>query len=206
MQDSMTATELGAHLGVSCSKTRARIVARTGLEPVAGRYPWRRVLRCIHGTEGHLLAGRLAELKAAHGTPACPQIADPGARAGAQGAPLIDALDDLEEALKAPLWSFERMSRILGKRPDTLAKALRQGRLALPFPTLQLGPRLRLYRPLEVRLWCEDGIRLALPPAMTVPAPQSPAATAARPAEAPAETARKVVFGGFGRARQPRAG
>ena len=188
MQDSMTATELGAHLGVSCSKTRARIVARTGLEPVAGRYPGRRVLRCIHGTEGHLLAGRLAELKAAH------------------GAPLIDALDDLEEALKAPLWSFERMSRILGKRPDTLAKALRQGRLALPFPTLQLGPRLRLYRPLEVRLWCEDGIRLALPPAMTVPAPQSPAATAARPAEAPAETARKVVFGGFGRARQSRAG
>ena len=205
MQDSMTATELGAHLGVSCSKTRARIAARTGLEPVAGRYPWRRVLRCIHGTEGHLLASRLAELKVAHGTPGYAPGAEKDAARGA-GSPLIDALDDLEEALKAPLWSFERMSRILGKRPDTLAKALRQGRLALPFPTLQLGPRLRLYRPLEVRLWCEDGIRLALPPAMTVPAPQSPAATAARPAEAPAETARKVVFGGFGRARQPRAG
>ena len=114
----------------------------------------------------------------------------------------VSARGVLETALKEPLWSFEQMAAALGKRPDTLAKALRQSRMVLPFPTLQLGPRLRLYRPLEVRLWCEEGIRLALPPAMQITASAPPTAAAAESSALPAETAQKAVFGRFARPRR----
>ena len=205
-RESLNRSELGEHLGVSCSKTVAGIVARIGLEPVAGVYPWRRVFRHVHGTEGHLLAGHLEELKSTYGTPAFEEIEDAGARAAArdeaQGSPIIDALEDLETALKEPLWSFEQMAAALGKRADTLAKALRQGRMVLPFPTLQLGPRLRLYRPLEVRLWCEECIALDLPPARRIAASAPPAAAAAESSTLPAETAQKAVFGQFARPKR----
>ena len=205
-QHSLNKAELGAHLSVSCSKKLNEIVTRLGLEPVAGRYPWRRIFRRVHGTEGHLLAGHLETLRERHGTPAFDDIEDPGARAAArteaQGSPFIDAIGDLEAELKEPLWTFERMAAALGKRADTLAKALREGRTELPFPTILLGPRLRRYRPLEVRLWCDDGIALDLPPAMQIVAAAAPA-TADAP---PEEVAQKAVFGGFARGERKNTG
>lgn len=113
--ESLNATELGMHLSVSCSKSIARIVGRLGLEPVAGGYPWRRIFRAIHRTEGHVLAQHLVALKATHGTPDFDEIEDAGARAAAraaaQGSPIIDAITDLESELRAPLWHFDKMSR-----------------------------------------------------------------------------------------------
>ena len=57
----------------------------------------------------------------------------------------------------------------LRQKPDTLAKAIRQGRYVLPFPTLDLGPRLRRYRPLEVTLWAYDRVSLDLPKPANAP-------------------------------------
>ncbi|APE43248.1 hypothetical protein BOO69_07325 [Sulfitobacter alexandrii] len=83
-------------------------------------------------------------------------------------------VEDLEVALRVPLMSFARMSEALGRRSDTLSKALREGRETLPFPLITLGPRTRVFRKLEVRLWAEEEIRLDLPKALgwTTPAPE----------------------------------
>lgn len=67
------------------------------------------------------------------------------ARAPAHASPIIDAIADLEAELKAPLWSFQEMAHAIGERPNTFSKALAEGREALAFPALLLGPRLRRY-------------------------------------------------------------
>lgn len=206
--ESLNKTELGKHLSVPCARSINRIIDRIGLEPVAGGYPWRRIFRAAHRTEDHLLPGHLAHLKARFGTPAFEDIEDDAeraaARARAQGSPIIDAITDLRAELKAPLWSFAEMACALGKRPNTLSRAMAEGRHALAIPTLRLGPRLRLYRPLEVRLWRDENILLDLPPPMSIDPrtmQAAPPATARgagrRGAPTPADQAAKAVFGAF---------
>jgi hypothetical protein len=213
---SLNKKQLAEHLSVGCYKTVDEILAQTGLRPAFGSYPWRRILRAVHGTEGALLPGHLASLKARHGTSPFDHIADAAEReverAKATGSPLIDEIEDLEAALKEPLWSFAEMARELGEKPDTLSKALRQKRRSLPFPTLQLGTRLRLYRPLEVRLWRDEEILLELPAALRIVAASPPAEapvvaweqtaesdapTGDADAPTPAEEVKKAIFGGF---------
>ena len=219
---SVNKKQLAEHLSVRCYTTLDEILAQTGLRPAFGGFPWRRIFRAVHRTEGALLADHLATLKARHGTPTFDDIENAdereAARAKAPGSPIIGGLEDLEAALKEPLWPFARMAREIGKKPDTLSKALRQGREILPFPTLRLGTRLRLYRPLEVRLWCDEGLLLELPPALWIAPKASPATSSASQEQTPnAQTAesddpttecdpptpgeemRKVVFAGFGR-------
>lgn len=150
--------QLAEHLSVNRTKIDD-IAAKAGLAPLHGLYPWRRIFRHIHGTERSSLVAHLETLRVRYGT-ALPHIGD------------------LETELRAPLLTFEEVAYRLGKKPDTLAKAIRQGRDALPFPTLLLGPRIRRFRPLEVALWIEHEIALDLPPAKQLPAkPASAAAT-----------------------------
>jgi hypothetical protein len=143
---SLNKAELGVHLSVSCSKTLKKVLEKNQLDAVAGSYPWRRIWRAVHKTEGSWLAGHLAQLKAQH-----PE------------SPILGAIKDIEAELTVPLWTFGQLARALGQVPDTFSKALRQGRATLPIATLELGPRLRCYRPLEVCLWRDEGILLALP-------------------------------------------
>ena len=135
--------QLAEHLSVNRTKIDD-IASTVGLEPLHGLYPWRRIFRHIHGTERSSLVAHLNTLRVRHGT-ALPHIGD------------------VEAELRAPLLTFEEVAYSLGKKPDTLAKAIRQGRDALPFPTLLLGPRIRRFRPLEVFLWIDHGILLDLP-------------------------------------------
>lgn len=216
---SLNKAELGVHLSVRCSKTLKKILKTINLDTVAGSYPWRRIWRAVHQTEGSWLAGHLAQLNSRH-----------------PDSPILGVIEDLEAELTVPLWTFDQMARALGKVPDTLSKALRQGRATLPIATLQLGPRLRCYRPLEVCLWRDEGILLALPKpvklvartpqaakvagknsagiaapdtaaagrrtAAPVPTPLAGAAEGT-PAPEAADQAKKVVFGGFeGRSRK----
>lgn len=172
-----TQQQLCEHLGVERSAIM-QIVERTGLEAIGGKYPWRRVLRAVHRTEGYLLAEHLDDLKARHASPA------------------LQATTDLEEALKEPLWEFAQMATAMGYRANTLSRKIREGRITLPFPMIQLGPRLRRYRPLDVRLWRDDELLLDLPqpidPAPTIPAHPADAQTPGDPSAA----LEKALFGG----------
>lgn len=143
---SLNKAELGVHLSVACSKTLKKVLKTVNLDAVIGSYPWRRIWRAVHRTEGSWLAGHLAQLKAQH-----------------QDSPILTAIDDLEVELTEPLWRFDQMARAIGKVPNTFSRALKEGRATLPIATLQLGPRLRCYPPLEVRLWRDEGILLDLP-------------------------------------------
>jgi hypothetical protein len=135
--------QLAEHLSVNRTKID-EIAVKAGLEPLHGLYPWRRIFRQVHGTERSSLAAHLDTLRVRYGT-------------------ALPHFSDLETELRAPLLTFEEVAYRLGKKPDTLAKAIRQGRDALPFPTLVLGTRIRRYRPLEVKLWIDHGIALDLP-------------------------------------------
>lgn len=141
--------QLAKHLSVNRTKIE-EIVGDYELEPMHGLYLWHRVFRQIHGIERTALARHLSLLKLRYGT-------------------ALSNIVDLETELRAPLLTFEEVALRLGKKPDTLAKAIRQGRDALPFPTLNLGPRIRRYRPLEVSLWIDQGIMLDFPTATPLP-------------------------------------
>ncbi|MCP1168906.1 hypothetical protein [Limimaricola litoreus] len=174
---SWTQEKLCEHLNVERSAI-TKIVKRTGLESIGGKYPWRRVLRAVHRTEGYLLAEHLDALKARHASPA------------------LHAITDLEEDLKQPLWDFARMATAMGYRPNTLSRKIREGRITLPFPVIQLGPRLRHYRPLDVRLWRDDQLLLDLPKPID-PTPTIPAQSAETQApDDPGEALEKALFGG----------
>lgn len=197
--------QLAWHCGVN-PKHAPAIAKESGLKPDVGRrYPWRRVWRHIHGTEGSQLAGYLATMKKRH-----------------PGSMILAGIDDLEAALRVPLIDFANMAARLGQKPDTLAKAVRQRRVSLPFPMIKLGPRKRHFRLLEVRLWVEEEISLDLPepPAwlkQTSPVPEAaeenPTPTEAADAETPIEQAEidgavtsvdpgtKAVFAQFGSGR-----
>ncbi len=177
---------LAHHLNVDEDKAR-QIVKKSKLEREGSTYPWRQIWRAIHGTEGGQLAKHLAELKEGH-----------------PDSVILDGITDLEAELRSPLIDFATMSHRRGKQPDTLAKALRQGREKLPYPMLDFGPRSRLFRRLEVRLWEQEGIRLNLPQ-LLIPATPNPEATGdveaqvpqGQPDITPAEAKKKAIFGGF---------
>jgi hypothetical protein len=151
--------ETAFHLDIDRS-TLPDVAAKLGLEAEGGRYPWRRIFRVVHKIEPTKIAGWLAQAKA-------------------DGRPGLDDVEDLERALKEPLIDFDVMAIALGWKPDTLSKAIHEGRFVLPFPTLEFGPRLRRYRPLDVRLWRDAEVRLDLPePYQPAPAPPATTCTA----------------------------
>jgi hypothetical protein len=145
---------LAYHLNVDEDKAR-HIVKKSNLEREGSTYPWRRIWRAIHGTEGSQLGSHLAALKEGH-----------------PDSQILDRIADLDAELRAPLISFATMAVLRGKEPDTLSKALRQGREMLPYPIMEFGPRTRLFRPLEVRLWEHEGILLNLPRPLIIPTPE----------------------------------
>ena len=193
--DALNLEQLAWHCVVNPKKAPACAKA-SGLQPdVGNRYPWRRIWRHIHGTEGSHLARHLADLKE--------QYPD---------SEILSEIDDLEAALRVPLIDFTTMAERLGEKPDTLAKAVRQGRATLPFPTIKLGPRKRHYRPLAVRPWVDEEIRLDLPEpsawatisasaAETSTPDTNEAATSIDPSEdeasTPVEPVKKALFGAF---------
>ncbi|MEP2683600.1 MULTISPECIES: hypothetical protein [unclassified Sulfitobacter] len=143
--DPLTCEQLSWHLQVD-PKHAPRIARSLGLAPQGRLYPWVRVWRAIHKTEGVQLVSHLAALRAKY-----------------PGSVTLSGIEDLEAELRKPLIDFATMAGILGEKPDTLSKALRQGRATLPFPMIDMGPRTRHFRALEVRLWVAEEITLDLP-------------------------------------------
>ena len=202
----LTATLLGFHLGVD-RNTATRIAKAQGLAPEGSTYPWRRIWQQIHGIEGSQLAGHLDKLKSRH-----PKSA------------IIGGIEDLEAALRAPLVKFPGMAALLGTHPDTLRKQIKRGR-ELPFPVLDLGLRMQLYRPLDVVLWRDEELLLDLPDAVhvapkplpepeqdqdqdqdrTAPAPKAKAIAKPQPQKPPADR-KKALFAPAARSKRKAAG
>ncbi|KZZ23104.1 hypothetical protein A3753_20100 [Sulfitobacter sp. HI0082] len=190
--DPLNTEQLAWHLQVD-PKHAPRIARDFGLEKQDDLYPWVRIWRAIHKTEGIHLAQHLVNLKAKY-----------------PGSIILDGIEDLEVELRKPLLDFAAMAEHRGRKPDTLSKALRQGRATLPYPMIDMGPRTRHFRALEVRLWVVEEIRLALPPIPSwVTAAQRPEAASPEVPDAPEpvqepETLRspdpvkKAIFGAFG--------
>ena len=143
----LTQAELCRHLSVERSSIK-QIARRKQLVNVAGLYPWHQVWRAVHGIEGTLLFAHLCELRLRH-----------------KNSSILAGIEDLETALKTPLIDFAAMAGLLGVKPNTLSRRIADGRETLPFPTVNLGPRKRMFRPLEVLLWREEGMLLDLPKA-----------------------------------------
>ncbi|WP_045319949.1 hypothetical protein [Limimaricola cinnabarinus] len=158
--DPLTRRVLARHLAVD-DKTISEVLKRVPLRRELGTYPWRRIWQTIHKTEGRLLPDHLDALQKQH-----------------PSSPILSGITDLAFALRMPLIDFAEMAQALDKKPDSLSKAMKRG-ATLPFPTLELGVRLRRYRPLEVRLWVEEEIKLDLPSAFEI----STAALSKPPAE-----------------------
>lgn len=179
--DAINREGLARHLAVERS-TLPRILDSLGLEPIAGRFPWRRVFRSVHGVEGARFHGHLDWLRRQHASP------------------ILDMITDLEAELRNPLLSFAEMARTLGVRPGTLSRAPREGRQTLPITMIRLGPRLRRFRPLEVLLWRDEGILLRLPQRVDVSGLpiDAPVATDPRVAR-DADLTGKALFGPFER-------
>ena len=152
--------QLAWHCGVN-PKNAPAIAKESGLKPDVGRR---------YGTERSQLAGHLATLKERH-----------------PGSIILAEIDALEAALRVPLIDFASMAARLGEKPDTLAKAVRQRRVSLPFPMIKLGPRKRHFRLLEVRLWVEEEISFDLPEPPAWLEQTSPAPEAAEEAPTPTE-------------------
>jgi hypothetical protein len=164
--------QLAWHCGVN-PKHAPGIAQKKGLQlDIGRRYSWRRVWLYIHGTDGSQLARHLAILKERH-----------------PGSMILAEIDDLEAALRVPLINFANMAGRLGEKPDTLSKAVLQDRATLPFPMIDLGPRKRHFRELEVRLWVEEEISLDLPEPPAWLKQTSPAPQAAEEAPTPTEAA-----------------
>ncbi|WP_299663138.1 hypothetical protein [uncultured Ruegeria sp.] len=115
---------------------------------VAGLYPWHQIWRALHGIEGTLLSTHLDELRLQH-----------------RNSIILAETKNLETALKTPLIDFSGMAGLLGVKPNTLSRRIADGRETLPFPSVNLGPRKRMFRPLEVLVWREEGLLLDLPKA-----------------------------------------
>lgn len=179
--DTLSLKELAFHLGVD-RDTAAAITRDRGLDLGTARCPWGRIWRRLHKVEPSRLPAHLADLKE-------------------RDLPGLEAVEDLERALRRQLLDFGRMARALGSKPDTLSKAVRQGRVTLPFPAIVLGKRLRRYRPLEVELWRDHELLLGLPAPIAVAGDGDAAETAEAGGDAIASTAeqeiRKAVFGSF---------
>lgn len=189
----LTTEQLAWHLQVD-PKHAPRIARDFGLEKQDGLYPWVRIWRAIHKTEGIQLAQHLADMKA-----------------GYPGSVILGGIEDLAAELRKPLIDFAAMAGQRGRKPDTLSKALRRGRASLPFPMIDMGPRTRHFRALEVRLWVAEEISLDLPEPPewgTVPRKEASktgadeAPHAAEPvqkerAQGAHDPAKKAIFGAF---------
>ncbi|SFF16382.1 hypothetical protein SAMN04488523_1242 [Sulfitobacter brevis] len=198
----LTAKVLGHHLGVD-RDTATRLAKAQGLKLEWAAYPWRRIWQQIHGIEGSHLAARLDMLKARHPNSA-----------------IIGGIEDLEAALRTPMVKFPGMAALLGMHPDTLRKQVKRGR-KLPFPVLDLGLRMQLYRPLDVILWRDEELLIDLPSAIHVapkpvsqpgqeedrvePKPKTKATAKAQPHMPPADR-KKAIFGGAARSKRKPAG
>lgn len=177
---SLNQRELCAHLSVNKSSIKT-ITSRFGLESISGKYPWRRVLTTIHGVETRKLSDRLQSLKSKY-----------------PNSSILDGIVDLESELDAALWNFEQVSKALGFSPNTLSRAIKERRMRLPIRQIDLGPRKRMYRPLEVMLWRDEGIILKLPkarPNQALPETEATALSSSGEAQSPEVEA---IFGAFG--------
>ena len=116
------------------------------------------------------------------------------------------------------------MAALLGTHPDTLRKQIKRGR-ELPFPVLDLGLRMQLYRPLDVVLWRDEELLLDLPDAVhvapkplpepeqdqdqdqdrTAPAPKAKAIAKPQPQKPPADR-KKALFAPAARSKRKAAG
>lgn len=176
---------LAHHLGVDRAKS-AEITKKRHLKRDGISFPWRRIWPAIYGIEGSDLAEHLAKLQARH----------PGSKALAN-------IDDLEAELREPLISFAEMALRRDMKPNTLSKRLKEGRESLPFPAIQLGSRLRHFRPLEVDLWIAEEIQLDLPPPPVWVCDESNAEVDGSqngeqaPVPSEPEDIKKVLFAGF---------
>lgn len=174
----LSQTELALHLAVDRASVKS-IAGKCGLAQDFGRYSWRRILRHVHKIDPTRLE------------PLGEQLSDALVRLGG---------GSIQDQLREPLMTFEQVAQALGYRPDTLSKAARQGRIELPVPTLFLGPRLRRFRPLDLRVWKDFGVAIPYP----VPATPTEFGTELKPAGSPnlarpPESAVALVFGAFGR-------
>ncbi|WP_394181163.1 helix-turn-helix transcriptional regulator [Yoonia maritima] len=148
--------ELCHHLNIHRSSLKG-VATHFSLEPqFERRYSWRQILRSIHDTNGALLKQHYEKLLNQH--PDCAELKEIG---------------DLEKRLKEPLCSFPEMATALGYKPDTMRRALHEGRLKLPFPEIALGKRMRRYRSFEVEFWCQTGLQLDLPEAPKFVVPET---------------------------------
>ncbi|WP_348657575.1 hypothetical protein [uncultured Sulfitobacter sp.] len=184
----LTATVLGFHLGVD-RNTATRIAKAQGLAPEGSTYPWRRVWKHIHGIDGAALARHLDQLKARH-----------------PHSPGLKEIDDLEVVLRAPLVKFPTMCALLGEHPDTVRKQIQRGDRSLPFPALDFGPRLQLYRPLEILMWRNEELLLDLLAVTSKPDAGTLAGKKAttRP-ETPSESRKKALFAPAARSKRKAA-
>jgi len=198
----LTATALGHHLAGAYRETATQIAKDQGLAPEGSTYPWRRIWQQLHGIEGSHLAAHLDKLKSRH-----PKSA------------IICGIEDLEAALRAPMVKFPQMAALLGMHPDTLRKQIDRGDRILPFPVLDFGARLKLYRPLDVILWRDEELRLGLPLAVHVAPKPLPEAkqeqtepwhktkSIAKPQPPkPSADRKKAIFGGAVRSKRITAG
>ncbi|MFG6562197.1 hypothetical protein [Sulfitobacter sp. 1A15299] len=199
----LTATGLGFHLGVD-RNTATQIAKAQGLAPEGSTYPWRRIWWQIHDVECGLLASHLDNLQARH----------PNSK-------ILGGIEDLEVALRAPLVKYPGMAALLKEHPDTLRKQIDRGDRIIPFPVLDFGPRLQLYRPLDVMLWRDEERLLTLPKAESpapkpVPepeqdrdrvAPRSKTKTSAKPQpQMPPADRKKAIFAPAARSKRKAAG
>ncbi|MCP1168571.1 MULTISPECIES: hypothetical protein [Limimaricola] len=190
----LTTEQLAWHLQID-PKHAPRIEPAFGLEPEGRLYPWVNIWRAIHATEGVQLAQHLQDLKAKY-----------------SGSVILCGIEDLEAEFRMPLIDFAAMSEKRGRKHNTLSKVLREGRETLPFPIIDMGPRTRHFRALEVRLWVRERICLELPKppswATTTSVESSSVddegtsdaadPTMAENTPAAVDPAKKAIFGGFG--------
>jgi len=195
----LTAKVLGYHLAGAYRETATKIAKAQGLAPEGSTYPWRRIWRQVHGIEGSNLATHLDRLKSRH-----PKSA------------ILGEIADLEAALRAPTVKFPGMAALLGEHPDTLRKQIKRGRV-LPFPVIDLGIRMQLYRPLDVVLWRDEERLLDLPAAeqiapKPVPEPEqdqdrtAPAPKAKPQPQKPPADRKKAIFAPAARSKRKAAG
>jgi hypothetical protein len=177
---SLNQRELCAHLSVNKSSITT-ITTRFGLEAISGKYPWRRVLTTIHGIDAHRLPSHLQSLKRKY-----------------PSSPILNGINDLESELDTALWSFGEVSDALGVSPNTLSRSIKERRAKLPIRQIDLGPRKRMYRPLEILLWRDEGVLLKLPKTRQIQTlPKSDGATPRYLEEAPSSEV-ETIFGAFG--------
>lgn len=174
----MSRQELCDYLQVTSSKLHD-VLRKTDLSVTARTYPWRRVCSEVLGLQPFVLRSWHDAAKE--------QI----------GSEVLRAVTDIELKLREPLVTFDQMSRSLGCLPDTLSKALRQGRLCLPFTVLSFGERTRRYFPLEVCAWRDEGIAINLPVSLSI-GPRRHGQNAYDDHMPKILTPQKAIFGGFG--------